>query len=415
MENTNTNVDNINVSSIDTAVPSVQNTVGNTLSTAQATTEELDLGVEKIVVKTGIIQPSSINFSRIATNANDAKNGNFTSKGEEYEQLLQGEITYNVRDDGSVQIIKNNMVIAYTDMLGISELATGPIHPGSIDFSRITTNANDAINGNFLDEDRILTQYWNGNLTYKRREDGSIQIIKDGVVMGYTDERGINIQGDKFEGSANAENSTGGAAGSTVNSESTGSQESNTTSSSTNTGNSTQSNTYKSASALHEKQQHSESNTGSSTNTSGVTHTGYLDLSRIATDENEAINGNFMTGIPDKWKTAEFEFVEMENGSFKILDDVGTVMGYTDKKGIIEQSNIASSPADPNVTTGESVSSTQYKELVAQYDNLDLTNLGTKYMNQNLQNPGITPAQGNFPDVTQLTAEDFNITNFNKN
>ena len=66
------------------------------------------------------------------------------------------------------------------------------VNKATIDFSRISTNANDAINGNFIKEENVHKEFWEGDLTFVKRNDGSIQIIKDGVVMGYTDEFGIN-------------------------------------------------------------------------------------------------------------------------------------------------------------------------------------------------------------------------------
>lgn len=72
--------------------------------------------------------------------------------------------------------------------------STSTVDVSNIDFSRISSNANDAISGNFIKEENIHKEYWQGELTFIKRDDGSIQILKDGVVMGYTDAKGLNSE-----------------------------------------------------------------------------------------------------------------------------------------------------------------------------------------------------------------------------
>ena len=72
------------------------------------------------------------------------------------------------------------------------ELSSNQVNEPTINFSRISTNVNDALNGNFIKEESIHKEFWEGDLTFVKRDDGSIQILKDGVVMGYTDELGLN-------------------------------------------------------------------------------------------------------------------------------------------------------------------------------------------------------------------------------
>lgn len=63
---------------------------------------------------------------------------------------------------------------------------TGEIDFENIDFSRISTNSEDAKNGDFIAKNKVLTDYWkNGeNLTYEVKDDGTILIYKDGIAMG---------------------------------------------------------------------------------------------------------------------------------------------------------------------------------------------------------------------------------------
>ena len=72
--------------------------------------------------------------------------------------------------------------------------STNTVDVSNIDFSRISSNASDAISGDFIKEENIHKEYWQGELTFIKRDDGSIQILKDGVVMGYTDAKGLNSE-----------------------------------------------------------------------------------------------------------------------------------------------------------------------------------------------------------------------------
>lgn len=81
----------------------------------------------------------------------------------------------------------NNATKAYSN--------SGTIDPNSIDYSRISTNAEDALKGDFINESNVKTEYFKdgGNITYQVRDDGSVLIFKDGVAMGYTDKE--NLEG----------------------------------------------------------------------------------------------------------------------------------------------------------------------------------------------------------------------------
>lgn len=72
------------------------------------------------------------------------------------------------------------------------------IDANDIDFSKISTNANDAANGNFIDESNIHKDYWGdstgGKLEAEIRDDGTVLIKEDGVAMGYTTKEALGIE-----------------------------------------------------------------------------------------------------------------------------------------------------------------------------------------------------------------------------
>ena len=65
----------------------------------------------------------------------------------------------------------------------------------NVDFSRITNNSTDSLNGKFWSEDSIHKNRWgdneSGKLDYEIKEDGSVLITEDGTAMGWTDRRGL--------------------------------------------------------------------------------------------------------------------------------------------------------------------------------------------------------------------------------
>lgn len=76
----------------------------------------------------------------------------------------------------------------------VDDLNGSTIDPSQIDWSCIASNANDALNGNFFDSDKVDTQYWgnNGTLTIKILDNGAILILENGVPMGWTTINGID-------------------------------------------------------------------------------------------------------------------------------------------------------------------------------------------------------------------------------
>ncbi len=61
-----------------------------------------------------------------------------------------------------------------------------------IDYSKISTSAAGALSGNFVDSSKIRkSTFEEGELEFITRPDGSVQIVKDGTVLGYTTQDGI--------------------------------------------------------------------------------------------------------------------------------------------------------------------------------------------------------------------------------
>lgn len=77
----------------------------------------------------------------------------------------------------------------------IDDLNGLEIDTSQINWDSISTTANGALNGNFLDPNNINKEYWgdNGQLTIQIGENGAILILENGVPMGWTTIDGINI------------------------------------------------------------------------------------------------------------------------------------------------------------------------------------------------------------------------------
>lgn len=106
------------------------------------------------------------------------------------------------------------------ELSSVSELGGGTIDSSQLDFSKISSTAGDAASGDFIQEGNVHKEYWEGELQLVPREDGTIQIVKDGTVMGYTTEEGVDLPDATDEAvttsteemSADLENGTAGEA-----------------------------------------------------------------------------------------------------------------------------------------------------------------------------------------------------------
>lgn len=126
------------------------------------------------------MQVQGSNNKNVATNSTSSRNSigkiniNITSK------------TFN----NPINTI-NNAPIENYDLDEQSLTKEGKLNKETIDFSRIATSSANAKNGKFITVKN--TKYWGdtGELTYKMRDDGTIAIMEDGIILGFTDFRGI--------------------------------------------------------------------------------------------------------------------------------------------------------------------------------------------------------------------------------
>ena len=111
---------------------------------------------------------------------------NYTNCLADYLKAL-GEImaSYELEDSRTAISIQQNGDRTVASMSvgagAFSSLASG------FDFSKISSTANDAVNGNFISKDKVHDQYFSeGDYTFEYREDGTVRIDKNGVPMAFT-------------------------------------------------------------------------------------------------------------------------------------------------------------------------------------------------------------------------------------
>lgn len=106
------NVNNIKISSGTTDITGALNTAANN------TIENYDLD-EPELNKEGILNRNDLDFSRIAATAENAKTDKFVKvKNPEYWGDT-GDLTYKIRDDGTVAISEDGVILGFTDLQGI--------------------------------------------------------------------------------------------------------------------------------------------------------------------------------------------------------------------------------------------------------------------------------------------------------
>lgn len=95
--------------------------------------------------------------------------------------------------NSSLNIVSNNVVESYDLDEPVSN-NEGILNRNDLDFSRIGSTAGNVKDGNFINVKN--PEYWGdtGDLTYKIRDDGTVAISEDGVVLGFTDLQGIRIK-----------------------------------------------------------------------------------------------------------------------------------------------------------------------------------------------------------------------------
>lgn len=113
--NTNSSTDNIGSISINNTPSTINNSIN---TTNNAPLESYDLE-EPELAKEGVLNRDDLDFSRIANTAGNAKEGNFVNvKNPEYWGD-NADLTYKVRDDGTVAISEDGVILGFTDLQGI--------------------------------------------------------------------------------------------------------------------------------------------------------------------------------------------------------------------------------------------------------------------------------------------------------
>lgn len=119
---TNTSSSTNNIKNI--KISEIVNSNGKSITNvSNAALEEYNL--DDSLIKESVIDKSSIDFTRIATSTSNVQNGKFiTIKNTKYWGD-NGDLTYKIRDDGTVAIMENGIVLGYTDLKGINQTTQG--------------------------------------------------------------------------------------------------------------------------------------------------------------------------------------------------------------------------------------------------------------------------------------------------
>jgi len=113
----------------------------------------------------------------------------FTEAVLKFSQFLSNYVLTNYSDTDAEtrEKIEANLAEAIAQ-LGSSETSGGT----GIDYNKISTSASGALAGDFIDGSKIRkSTFEDGELEFITRPDGSVQIVKNGTVLGYTTQDGI--------------------------------------------------------------------------------------------------------------------------------------------------------------------------------------------------------------------------------
>ncbi|MCI8588592.1 MAG: cell wall hydrolase [Bacilli bacterium] len=75
----------------------------------------------------------------------------------------------------------------------LNSLALGSGTGASVDYTKIASTAQGALEGNFIDDSKVHKESFEGELEFVTRDDGSVVITKNGVPIGFTTQDGINM------------------------------------------------------------------------------------------------------------------------------------------------------------------------------------------------------------------------------
>lgn len=99
----------------------------------------------------------------------------------------------NIYMDYQVANAKTNKTAA---SLNIGDTITLDVDTNNLTFAdRISSNAYDASTEDFIPEGNVFNEYWadeKGQLQFTKREDGTYLVTKNGIPMGYTDQKGFD-------------------------------------------------------------------------------------------------------------------------------------------------------------------------------------------------------------------------------
>lgn len=211
----------------------IKNISNQILQTTTVLTDECDTSInqtidnyeelEQQISEAFEIDKSDIDFSQIATNANDASNGNFLAedkiKKDYWGDTTDGKLEYQIRDDGTVLITEDGVPMGYTtqEALGLSNNSSTPNRPTSADksaqaaqtgsdtYAKSSTapssvDTNTSYSSEFRGKNAKGNEIYgykdsNGN-SYSIKTDGTYQVGADGTKYYYQNETGIYISED---------------------------------------------------------------------------------------------------------------------------------------------------------------------------------------------------------------------------
>ena len=121
-------------------------------------------------------------IDEIGNNLKDLNN-NFSSFNSDFLEALQGILINYQQTDQSV----NSNVSKLDGATAVMSVGSGGLAASGFDFSKVSGNAHDASNGNFINESKVHSSaFGEGEYTFQYREDGSVRIDKNGVPMAFT-------------------------------------------------------------------------------------------------------------------------------------------------------------------------------------------------------------------------------------
>lgn len=121
-------------------------------------------------------------IDEIGNNLKDLNNS-FSSFNSDFLEALQGILINYQQTDQSV----NSNVSKLDGATAVMSVGAGGLAASGFDFSKVSGNAHDASNGNFINESKVHSSaFGEGEYTFQYREDGSVRIDKNGVPMAFT-------------------------------------------------------------------------------------------------------------------------------------------------------------------------------------------------------------------------------------